>query len=139
MVLPFAEGDSIVVLLHEWSENNTRMVADSANSTSPEAMAMLRGLNFALDSGLFPCTLESDAKVIVDLINANNVPYSDVGLITGDICNFLITNPGCNVVFASRKANMAAHSLAKLGLNYACKRFKMEEVPVRARVAIAQV
>ncbi|KAK2649550.1 hypothetical protein Ddye_017039 [Dipteronia dyeriana] len=94
-----------------------------------EALAMLKGLNFAIEFGLVPCTLESDTKVIVDLVNVNTVPCSDVGLIIGDICNFLITHPGCIIVFASIRANKVSHSLAQLGLNYDCNRFWMEKVP----------
>ncbi|KAK1577682.1 hypothetical protein Q3G72_023807 [Acer saccharum] len=93
-----------------------------------EALAILRGLHFAFDTGLFPCTLESDAKVVVDLVNSRNVPCAEVGLIIGDICNFIVTHPGCKFVFVPRKANMVAHSLARLSLSYGSDLFLMEEV-----------
>ncbi|KAK1555857.1 hypothetical protein Q3G72_032414 [Acer saccharum] len=38
-----------------------------------EAMALLRGILFSREVGLWPCFVESNAKVVVDLINAPDV------------------------------------------------------------------
>ncbi|KAK1563525.1 hypothetical protein Q3G72_028747 [Acer saccharum] len=89
-------------------ESHTGIPPWERSRGTEEAMAMLRGLNFALKSGLLPCTLEFDAKEFVDLINAIKIPYFDVGLIMGDICNFY---------------SMVAHSPTKLGLTYDCDSF----------------
>ena len=67
--------------------------------------------------------------MVVDLANFKNVPCVEVGLIIGDICNFIVTHPGCKIVFVPRKANMVAHSLAMLSLTYEHDVFLMEEVP----------
>ncbi|KAK2648877.1 hypothetical protein Ddye_016366 [Dipteronia dyeriana] len=80
-----------------------------------EAVATYKGLIFACDSGLLSCTVESDAHVVVIHIAAGSIPLSDIGIIISDIPLLLRCHPGCNVVFASRKSNSAAHYLAKLG------------------------
>ncbi|KAK3194307.1 hypothetical protein Dsin_025617 [Dipteronia sinensis] len=43
-----------------------------------EATAILRGLRFAIDSGLLPVVLESDAKWVVDLINSDDSNNADI-------------------------------------------------------------
>ena len=95
-----------------------------------EALAILRGLSFAREVGLFPCTVESDAQVVVNLINSTTFPLSEIGLVIRDICNFLHDNQGGSIVYASRQANLAAHSLAKMGLNSSTNCFWMEDVPL---------
>ena len=50
-----------------------------------EAVAISRGLQLAIDSGLTPCMLESDAEVVVKWIN-NVVPLcSEIGNVISDI------------------------------------------------------
>ncbi|KAK3221714.1 hypothetical protein Dsin_008739 [Dipteronia sinensis] len=44
-----------------------------------EAMAILRGLRFALETGLVPTSLESDALAVVNMIGSKSVHCSDVG------------------------------------------------------------
>ncbi|KAK0585459.1 hypothetical protein LWI29_028823 [Acer saccharum] len=94
-----------------------------------EATAILRGFIFASESGILPCTMESDAQVVVKLINNDNVPLSDIGIIIKDITSFMDAHPGCKVVFAPRQANSAAHGLAKLGLSLDNALFWIEETP----------
>ena len=44
-----------------------------------EAMAVLRGIRFAVDAGLVLAVIESDAKYVVDLIKLGDVaPSADV-------------------------------------------------------------
>ncbi|KAK0590775.1 hypothetical protein LWI29_031523 [Acer saccharum] len=43
-----------------------------------EAMAVLRGIRFAVDAGLVPAVIESDAKYVVDLIKLAVAPSADV-------------------------------------------------------------
>ncbi|KAK3231581.1 hypothetical protein Dsin_003462 [Dipteronia sinensis] len=92
-----------------------------------EALAIFKGLQFARDTGLVPCCIESDAQVVVNLINSNNVPLTDVGIILADCKLLLEASPGCCVGFASRLANKAAHGLAKLGLSLETNCFWMED------------
>ncbi|KAK2646527.1 hypothetical protein Ddye_021722 [Dipteronia dyeriana] len=76
-----------------------------------EATAILRGFIFTKESGLLPCVMESDAQVVVNMINSKNAPLSDIGIIIRDIICFLNCNSECKVVFAPRQGNMAAHKL----------------------------
>ncbi|KAK2638091.1 hypothetical protein Ddye_025886 [Dipteronia dyeriana] len=50
-----------------------------------EAMAILTGLEFAQESGLFPCMVESNAQIVVKLIQSDIVPLSEVGIVIRDI------------------------------------------------------
>ncbi|KAK3185095.1 hypothetical protein Dsin_032381 [Dipteronia sinensis] len=78
-----------------------------------QAFAILSGLRFAIEAGLLPCLIESDALAVVNLIRSSSIPFSETGLIIKDIRLMLENSPGCMVVFVPRKANMAAHELAK--------------------------
>ncbi|KAK3211934.1 hypothetical protein Dsin_016640 [Dipteronia sinensis] len=82
-----------------------------------EALAILWGIRFVRDSGRWPCQIESDSQVVVSLVNSVKVPVADIGLIISDIVKLMDTSPRCVLNFIPRKANMAAHCLAKLGLN----------------------
>ena len=95
-----------------------------------------RGLLFVRDAGLLPCVVETDAQVVVKLIESSNAPLSDVGIIICDIFDFLDWHPDVKVVFASRKTNMAAHKLARLGLSIDSALFWMDEAPCVAPVIL---
>ena len=82
-----------------------------------EAMAIYRGLILARDVGLLPCTVESDAQVVVNFVNDTCIPLSELGTFFSDILLFLECHPGCSIVFSSRLSNLAAHGLAKIGLS----------------------
>ncbi|KAK0608384.1 hypothetical protein LWI29_029944 [Acer saccharum] len=82
-----------------------------------EAVAILTGIRLALQLGLFPALLESDALAVVELISAKVVPASDVGIVINDILN-LISSCFVSFSFVPRLANRVAHGLAKLALDY---------------------
>ncbi|KAK2664585.1 hypothetical protein Ddye_003159 [Dipteronia dyeriana] len=92
-----------------------------------EATAILRGFSFAMDSGLLPAVFESDAQVLVDLINSGNVPLDETGTVIVDILR-LINSHNFQVSFAPRSANVLAHSLAKLSFSSE-DRFYLETFP----------
>ena len=78
-----------------------------------EAEAILRGLQFALDLGLLPVTIESDTVMVVKWINGGSYCGVDVGLVLNKI-NTLIRSLGCGAVNSMpQKANQVAHFLAK--------------------------
>ncbi|KAK2660965.1 hypothetical protein Ddye_007498, partial [Dipteronia dyeriana] len=93
------------------------------------AVAIYRGHLFAKDSGLLPICDESDAQMVVNIINSSSVPLSDVGLIIHDIRLFLVGSPGCCVTFVPRLVNLAAHGLAKFGLSIDGNLYCMEKCP----------
>ncbi|KAK2644314.1 hypothetical protein Ddye_019509 [Dipteronia dyeriana] len=78
-----------------------------------EAYAILTGLSFTRDSSLVPCLVESDAQVVVNLINSSDALFLEVGMIIKDIMLLLEDYPGCCVHFALRKANMDVHGKKK--------------------------
>ncbi|KAK3230042.1 hypothetical protein Dsin_001923 [Dipteronia sinensis] len=81
-----------------------------------EATAILRGVQLALEAGFWHCIIESNAQVIVNLINSQSSVSSDVGLIVTDILNLIVNFRECIISFVRRNANKAAHCLAKLGV-----------------------
>ncbi|KAK2659903.1 hypothetical protein Ddye_006436 [Dipteronia dyeriana] len=83
-----------------------------------EAMAILRGLQLALKTGLVSASLESDALTVVNMIGTNTVPGSDVGVIIYDILGVLGDSCFSSITFVPRLANKVAHSLAKPTLVY---------------------
>ncbi|KAK1574906.1 hypothetical protein Q3G72_000924 [Acer saccharum] len=83
-----------------------------------EALAIRRGLHFALEAGLVPAMLESDALSVVKMIGSNSVPNADIGVIIHDVFEFLGILCFESINFVPRLANKVAHSLAKLALSH---------------------
>ncbi|KAK0601310.1 hypothetical protein LWI29_023054 [Acer saccharum] len=81
-----------------------------------EAVAVLRGLRLALESGLYPALLESDALSVVKMINERVIPCADIGIVLHDILVELGNPCFISVSFVPRLANCVAHNLAKLAL-----------------------
>ncbi|KAI9173820.1 hypothetical protein LWI28_007108 [Acer negundo] len=52
-----------------------------------ETLVILRGINLAVDIGLFPVMLESDVLSVVNAIVSKEVPSSEVGVVVQDILN----------------------------------------------------
>ncbi|KAK3229148.1 hypothetical protein Dsin_001029 [Dipteronia sinensis] len=50
-----------------------------------KTIAIFHGLQLAFDSGLHPCRIDSDVKVIVDWINIGVLICSEVGSVIADI------------------------------------------------------
>ncbi|TXG66886.1 hypothetical protein EZV62_008161 [Acer yangbiense] len=82
------------------------------------ALAIYMGLLFATVSGLELVEVESDAQVVVNLINSKSHNYAEVGMIICDIVELLKSMLGSRVSYASREVNVVAHELAKLGLPF---------------------
>ncbi|KAK3204550.1 hypothetical protein Dsin_018596 [Dipteronia sinensis] len=93
-----------------------------------EALEILHGLQLASESGLWPCIVESDSQLVVSTIDSGNVPLSDIGLIIEDILDPMKGPLRCKVCFISRKSNMVAHCLDKLGVALEVDCFWIEEV-----------
>ncbi|KAK3231705.1 hypothetical protein Dsin_003586 [Dipteronia sinensis] len=57
-------------------------------SFSPQvvkALAISRGLQLVIDTGLHPCRIDSDVKVVVDWINSSELLCSEIGNVIADI------------------------------------------------------
>ncbi|KAK2652460.1 hypothetical protein Ddye_012316 [Dipteronia dyeriana] len=96
---------------------------------SAKVVAILRGLQLARDSGLWPCSIESDALSVVNLINLKVVPCAEIGLVIQDILSLVDKLYICEVSFVQRDANMATHWLAKFGLSSVSDLVWLENVP----------
>ncbi|KAK3182689.1 hypothetical protein Dsin_029975 [Dipteronia sinensis] len=95
---------------------NAQKILSRYSPQVAEALAVLRGIQFTRDMGLWPCVFESDALSVVKLVNDNIVPCSDVGLILRDILLLSGSFPCFSLGFVPRNGNMAAHRLDKFGL-----------------------
>ena len=94
-----------------------------------EAVAIYRGLQLAIDIGLTPCKIKSDAEVIVGWINCKNYLCSEIGVVIDDI-HLLLEQVRCvSVNFVPRKANQVAHVLAKNGFSFIEDTVWLEEFP----------
>ncbi|TXG60697.1 hypothetical protein EZV62_015270 [Acer yangbiense] len=65
----------------DWKEKEDEMVM--------EAFAILYGLRFAVDLGLMPTVLESDAFSMVDVICLKSVPLFEIGVVIQDILQLI--------------------------------------------------
>ncbi|KAK3206238.1 hypothetical protein Dsin_020284 [Dipteronia sinensis] len=91
---------------------------DVANYTpKAEALVILKGITFAIESGLLPVVIKSDMLEVVNNINLGNNFSLDVGSILLDIRDLLQSYASCCVVYVSRKANVVAHNLSKINLS----------------------
>ncbi|KAK3195671.1 hypothetical protein Dsin_026981 [Dipteronia sinensis] len=114
-----------------WFKMNTDAVVDSSNGRVglAEVVAILRGLSFALEVGLFPCSIEYDVLVVIKVLQSDSDPFSEVGLVLHDIRLLLPRDSSSLVSFVLRNANMAAHGLAKFALSIDIDRIWLEDCP----------
>ncbi|TXG68118.1 hypothetical protein EZV62_009393 [Acer yangbiense] len=81
------------------------------------------GIDFTIDSRLVPDVVGSDALVVVDLVNSRRSCLADIGVVIQDICSCLRNARIKGVYFNPMKANVTAHTLAKLALSSKQDRF----------------
>ncbi|KAK2655104.1 hypothetical protein Ddye_008156 [Dipteronia dyeriana] len=93
-----------------------------------EALALMKGIQFAYDSRLWP-QCESDALAVVNLVCSNDPIFAEIGIVIQDIKSLLFNCNGNSISFVPRKANMAAHCLAKIGIGNGFDSFWLEEFP----------
>ncbi|KAL5856698.1 hypothetical protein ACOSQ3_004156 [Xanthoceras sorbifolium] len=82
-----------------------------------EAMAIRRGLQFALEFGFHPVEFESDASSVISSILSRDPPLSEVVLVISDILGLVSSLSVSHISFASRSCNGVAHQLARFGLS----------------------
>ncbi|KAK3183691.1 hypothetical protein Dsin_030977 [Dipteronia sinensis] len=95
-----------------------------------KAMAILRGLQLVVETGLVSATLESDALSVVNTIELKVVPSAKVGVVVHDILYVLRDSNFTSVNFVPRLANNVAYSLAKLALGHECESVWLEDYPL---------
>ncbi|KAK2662898.1 hypothetical protein Ddye_001472 [Dipteronia dyeriana] len=94
-----------------------------------EALVVLHGIRFALNSGLLPFLVESDALNVVNLIRFGCSPDVDVGIVVRKILEVRNAFLDPLIFFASRKSNLVAHSLAKMVLSIEEDLFWLMSIP----------
>ncbi|KAL5758057.1 hypothetical protein ACOSP7_020668 [Xanthoceras sorbifolium] len=88
-----------------------------------EAVAVLKGLQLALELDLLPVIVETDFLDVVTTINNPSVYFSEVGLVISDIVDLLGRCPRSKVLYVPRLANIVAHTLARFALEIDSDRF----------------
>ncbi|KAK2641422.1 hypothetical protein Ddye_023185 [Dipteronia dyeriana] len=95
-----------------------------------EALALLKGsIQFAYDSGLWPCQCEYDVLAVVNMVCSNDPILTEIGIVIQDFKSLLFRCNDNSISFVPRMANMAAHCLAKIGLDNGFDSFWLEEFP----------
>ncbi|KAK2648274.1 hypothetical protein Ddye_015763 [Dipteronia dyeriana] len=108
------------------------VIHDSAGHFDPqmaEALSLWGGLVLTREVGLWPCHVETDAKVVVDLTYKTKIPRSEIGLVIQDIIQLLANVANYSLRFNPRTTNLVAHCLAKYGLNVEGDIVWLEECP----------
>ncbi|KAK2638080.1 hypothetical protein Ddye_025875 [Dipteronia dyeriana] len=82
-----------------------------------EAVAVLRGINFVLKTGVFPLVVETDALGVVQMVKIGSSFSVDIGLVIGGILARLQDSKGATMGFVPKKANSVTHTLLKLALH----------------------
>ncbi|KAK3222428.1 hypothetical protein Dsin_009453 [Dipteronia sinensis] len=95
-----------------------------------EALAILRGISFAIYCGYDHLIIESDALGVVNMINSGIEISADIGVIIEDIKCLLQNITDARVKYVSRKANVVAHSLSKLALTLDVSYFWLDSFPL---------
>ncbi|KAK2646180.1 hypothetical protein Ddye_021375 [Dipteronia dyeriana] len=93
-----------------------------------KAVALLCGIRLAMEANFVPVVVESDTKVVVDMVKMGVGPAADFGNIIGDILYLIVGKP-IYISFVPRVANAVAHGLAKVALSYATERVWINAYP----------
>ncbi|KAK2661402.1 hypothetical protein Ddye_007935 [Dipteronia dyeriana] len=122
-IVAISPSDKVVGLGIVIHDHEGRIMASYAQNLSIalspqtiEAAAILRGLDLAVEVGLYPAIVESDALTVVNLINYKSSPLTEIGLVILDIIHLLDSFSFVYFCHVSRVANTVAHSLAKVTL-----------------------
>ncbi|KAL5783336.1 hypothetical protein ACOSP7_008365 [Xanthoceras sorbifolium] len=78
-----------------------------------EAVAIYHGIQLAIDSGLSPLFVESDALGVINILKSGSIPSSDLGLDISDIFNICSRSNVLSFSFIPRAANKVADALAR--------------------------
>ncbi|KAL5857613.1 hypothetical protein ACOSQ3_005071 [Xanthoceras sorbifolium] len=94
-----------------------------------EAMAIFSGIQFAIGAGFYPLLVESDSKVVVDLLNERGEPRAEKGIIVHHIFYFFPSSFVSLISFVPRHSNAVAHALSRLALSLENMFIMLEEIP----------
>ncbi|KAK3194745.1 hypothetical protein Dsin_026055 [Dipteronia sinensis] len=100
-------------------------------------ISLLCKIKFAIDLGVRPVVIESDALAAVKLIDSGVYTSADIGLIIGEILTKLEGIDGGSVRFVSREANYVAHTPVRMGLSITDEVVWIEDYPLCVERMIA--
>ncbi|TXG48328.1 hypothetical protein EZV62_027622 [Acer yangbiense] len=117
IALPPRIGVGIVIRDHEGliMVSSAQSISTSFLPQVVEAMALLQGIKFAMDTSLVPAIIESDAKSVVDIIRTGVAPLTDIGVIINDILslincyNFSVYRPECCIMSSEDITRLCAN------------------------------
>ncbi|CAL1361929.1 unnamed protein product [Linum trigynum] len=78
-----------------------------------ETLVFREAIQWCQALGFPPVMFESDAKVLIDKVNANDAQDGRVAAIMEEIVNLLAMNGGFQVRFVGRNSNKIAHSVVR--------------------------
>ncbi|XP_024178083.1 uncharacterized protein LOC112184012 [Rosa chinensis] len=90
---------------------HTVMVSSSAQHA--ELLALLQGVQLAIDQNFTPVIVETDCMDLVHTISGSSLHQSELGFLIDDMRNMLHDALDAKVVFGSRQVNLVAHTLAQ--------------------------
>ncbi|KAK5835337.1 hypothetical protein PVK06_011025 [Gossypium arboreum] len=97
-----------------------------------EALAVINGLQFALDLGFTKVILESDSRLVVQNIQQLSEDYSESRPFTWDAKNLVRKFNSCRFQFIARERNGAAHAMTVKGMRTERDSFWVENAPLKA-------
>ncbi|KAH1107256.1 hypothetical protein J1N35_011024 [Gossypium stocksii] len=94
-----------------------------------EARACLQAVTMAEEMGFRDICVEGDALSIIRKLNSKEEDKSNVSSLIQDINGRRSRFRSLRFQYVPRKANSAAHEMAKEGCQYVIPRYRIEEVP----------
>ncbi|KAK1560401.1 hypothetical protein Q3G72_026297 [Acer saccharum] len=81
-------------------------------------MAILRGIEFAVEVGLVPFVVESNSLGVINMINSGAPNLSDMGLICNDVCRRIYEGLVAGVHFVKRGCERSHRHSRQIGFEY---------------------
>ncbi|KAK3212575.1 hypothetical protein Dsin_017281 [Dipteronia sinensis] len=97
-------------------------IASGYSAPVAETIAVLRGYQLEVDSGLLPVVVETDAFNVVKQVNLRIISNTEIENVICDIQHLVRS------VNVPRKANVVAHGLAQMNMSITEDHFWIQEV-----------
>ncbi|KAL5799358.1 hypothetical protein ACOSQ3_032410 [Xanthoceras sorbifolium] len=96
---------------------SSQKVAAGVSVDNAEALAILSRIQLAVDVGISPILVESDSKVVVDLIIGIGASRTSLGLIVERIRILSRSSQIISFTYVPRAANATAHTLSMMAIS----------------------
>ncbi|KAL5758306.1 hypothetical protein ACOSP7_020917 [Xanthoceras sorbifolium] len=108
--------------------SNMKMMVGIFSPAVAEAHAILHGMQLASSSGLLPSVVESDCRLVINILRSGSLVHAEVGLVFDDILSLRNSFKFVDFVFSPRGTNKVAHNLVKLALCHGVNCVLLEKV-----------